>query len=116
MSIPVILAIAIIIIIGAVFINRKCEGYLYDTTPYARLGSYGYSTPLFEPDILRRCASGSYTYTSNPDLTSFCSTVPPPVLDRVACARAYRGRPLRFEYTSPAYGTCNDDEIIGFTY
>lgn len=119
----IVILIVAIVVIAIIFINQQTigEGYygVYDRNlsgmPYATLGSYGYTSPLFEPDVLRRCASGSYTYTSNPDLTSFCSTVPPQVLDRVACVGAFRGRPLRLEYTAPAYGSCNDEMSCGST-
>lgn len=118
-AILVIIVILVILVVAMMVMMHSGEGYygVYDRSgyfagaPYATLGSYGYTSPLFEPDVLRRCASGSYMYTSNDDLTSFCSTVPPQVLDRVACAGAYRGRPLRLEYTAPAYGTagaCNE--------
>lgn len=81
------------------------EGYNSD---YATMGTL-YSAPLFEPDVLRRCADGSYMYTDNPALGAFCDTVPKYVLDRVACNRAYTGRPLRMRYTVPANacGTAN---------
>jgi hypothetical protein len=94
-----IIVIIIVILIVAVMYNYR-EKY---TSEYATLGSYGYSAPLFEPDILRRCAQGSYTYTSNPALTQFCNTVPPQVLDTVACKKIYHGRPIHLRYTSPAY-------------
>lgn len=68
---------------------------------YARFGDM-YSAPLFEPGILRRCAEGSYMYTDDPALTDFCSTVPSSVLDKVACHRAYHGRPLHMSYTTPS--------------
>jgi hypothetical protein len=105
--------LVIILVVAVLFIillnSPMGEGYygIGSGAPYATLGSYGYTEPLFEPDVLRRCASGSYMYSSNPELTSFCSTVPPQVLDRVACAGAFRGRPLHLQYTAPAYGTCN---------
>lgn len=113
----IFIVVIIVVLIIAASTAVKTEGYfgVYDQTgyftgaPYATLGSYGYTDPLFEPDVLRRCASGSYMYTSNPQLTSFCSTVPPQVLDRVACTGAFRGRPLRLEYTAPAYNsTCEN--------
>lgn len=74
---------------------------------YARLGNM-YGQPLFEPGLLGRCAAGSFMYSDNPTLGAFCATVPPNVLDRVACNRAYIGRPLHLAYTSPsnACGSC----------
>jgi hypothetical protein len=75
------------------------EGFNAD---YARLGTM-YGQPLFEPGLLRRCAEGSYMFTDNPTLGAFCASVPADVLDRVACRRAYHGRPIHLAYTSPAY-------------
>lgn len=74
------------------------------TNSYARLGSYGYDQPLFEPDVLRRCADGRFMYTSNPQLTDFCASVPAPMLARVACAKGFDGKPLYMSYNAPAYG------------
>ena len=109
----IVIIIAVVAVIGYYY-KFYSEGYrtYYGSASapnvpahFATLGSYGYSDPLFEPDVLRRCASGAYMYTSNPALQSFCSTVPPQVLDRVACRPAFIGRPLHLEYTAPAYGT-----------
>jgi len=97
----------VVLLVGMMNTHRAPEKYVAPGASYATLGSYGYSQPLFEPDVLRRCASGSYMYSSNPELTSYCKTVPPAVLDRVACQRAYRGRPLHLEYTAPAYACSN---------
>jgi hypothetical protein len=115
MYLAVVIIIIAIILITMTLIHWTSEGYYGSggSPLYATLGSYGYSSPLFEPDVLRRCASGSYMYTSNPDLMTFCSTVPPAVLDRVACQSAYRGRPLHLEYTAPAYGTACDKMTCG---
>lgn len=74
------------------------------TNSYARLGSYGYDQPLFEPDVLRRCADGGYMFTSNPQLTDFCKRVPPPMLARIACSVGCNGKPLYMSYSAPAYG------------
>ncbi len=79
------------------------EGYNAD---YATLGGI-YDRPLFEPNVLQRCAEGSYMFTDNPMLTDFCSKLSPAVLDRVACKRAYHGRPFHQAYTVPAYACKN---------
>lgn len=76
---------------------------------YARLGSI-YDAPLFEPDLLRRCAHGRYMYTDNPRLTAYCDSIPCGVLDRAACGRAFNGRPLHMNYTTPSMA-CGDCKI-----
>ena len=73
---------------------------------YSTLGGL-YDRPLFEPNVLQRCAEGSYMFTDNPMLTDFCSKVPASVLDRTACKRAFHGRPFHLSYTVPAYACKN---------
>jgi hypothetical protein len=107
--IAAIILVVLLVIAGYVFflyysiIPRPPPGESFNAD-YARLGSM-YGQPLFEPGLLRRCAEGSYMFTDNPTLGAFCASVPPEVLDRVACRRAYHGRPVHLAYTSPAYGT-----------
>ena len=101
--ISIIVLIITSVILYALWFN-KClkpptESYNSD---YATLGTL-YDTPLFEPNLLQRCAEGSYMYTDNPALSSFCSAVPTSVLDKVSCKRAYHGRPFHLDYTVPAY-------------
>lgn len=92
--------IATLLIIYIIFsINKEP----FDSS-YSTLGSYGYDAPPFEPDVLRRCAEGSYMYSSNPSMYQYCNSIPKEKLEKVACMKSYRGNPVRFEYTSPAYG------------
>lgn len=101
MCILVVVGMMAISIIAFIIFSMNKESF---DSSYSTLGSYGYTTPLFEPDVLRRCAEGSYMYSSNPGLNEYCETIPKEKLEKVACMKSFRGNPVRYEYTSPAYG------------
>jgi hypothetical protein len=99
----IILIVGLIVTLITIYIIFSMNKEAFDAS-YSTLGSYGYTSPPFEPDILRRCAEGSYMYSSNPNMYQYCDSIPKEKLERVACMKSYRGNPVRFEYTSPAYG------------
>jgi len=103
MDVYVVIIIVLLVVIAAgalyCYYGRK-ENYPYPAD-YATLGTM-YAQRLFEPDIVKRCAEGSYMYSDNPQLGAFCSTVPPEVMSKVACSRAFVGRPYHMSYTVPS--------------
>lgn len=107
MCIIIVLAILIIVIL---FVNINPEES-FNPSAYSTLmdyGNYGPYTYMYNDyynempgitSIVKRCAAGPYTYSSNPTLSALCSTIPNDVLDKVDCRRVER-----VKYTSPAYG------------
>lgn len=99
--------------------NAQNSASAGSTAAYARLSSYGDYSPygggyeyadvdvvgnsLLNDDsyVLKRCAAGPYTYSSNADMAAMCSTIPQDALDKVDCYRVAKVR-----YQSPAFGSC----------
>lgn len=104
----IIALVLIVIAIGVTIWIRRTREFYYPTGYQSDYTTFGqmYNKPLFEPDLLRRCAQGSYMYSDNPQLGAFCSSVPPSVLQAAACPRAYHGRPFHMSYTVPGDVSC----------
>lgn len=82
-------------LLAVLIINTHTENY------YATLSSYGYE-PIYEPGLIRKCASGPYMYSSNPFMKAYCGSIPQHIIKSVACSRSL---PLR--YTLPG-STCHN--------
>lgn len=95
--------------------NSAASGAAADYATMMNYGNYGpysgayndfYKDYMLMPGvtgIVKRCAAGPFTYSSNPDLAAVCSTIPQDALDKVDCRRVERLR-----YTTPAYGACGE--------
>lgn len=105
-----VIIVILILLIVVIYINIKpVEGYgsyAYSTLmDYGKYGPYNYAYSDFyneTPEItnvVKRCAAGPYTYSSNPTFGAICGTIPQDVLDKVDCRRVER-----VHYTAPAYG------------
>lgn len=113
-----LLLIIIIVLIG--FFLFTVEGYNaqnsasggsnpgYATlTSYGNYGPYGgayndfYRNMPGVTGIVKRCAAGPYTYSSNPGMAALCSTIPQDALDKVDCRQVEK-----IHYTAPAFGGC----------
>jgi hypothetical protein len=118
-----IILVIVILIAFLIFNMRAAESYNSQNSSsagaipaYAKLAEYGNYGPYggayndFYRDLMlvpgttglvKRCAAGPYTYSSNSELGALCSTIPQDALDKVDCRRVERVR-----YTAPAFGSC----------
>lgn len=120
----VLIIIVIVILITFLLFNMK-DGEKYNSQnssaagaipayatlmEYGNYGPYGgayndfYNDVMLIPGttgIVKRCAAGPYTYSSNSELGALCSTIPQDALDKVDCRRVER-----VHYIAPAFGSC----------
>lgn len=99
-----IIIVAILLVIVYLFSVKElyvAEAYVQPSsypTSYTTLGRQ-YTNPLFSPCLASRCSGGPYMMTGNPYLQAVCESVPNADLAQLACGKAFRGRPVPFDYT-----------------
>lgn len=79
--------------------SNKENYYNQYPSSYSTL-SCQYKHPLFTPCIAKRCALGPYMYSGDPTLERECQNVSNYDMAQVACGKAFKGRPVHFEYTA----------------